>query len=123
MALTLSTAARDAAANAVTVLLDGGTLELRSGAGVVVAAFPLPTPAFGPATGGTATASGLPLSATSSAGTIASARITGSGGTPEISGLTVTLTGEGGDIELTNVSPGAGSNVEITSFTYTQPAS
>ena len=122
MTLTLSTAGRNAAADAVTALMDGGTLELRSGTGTVVAAFALPSPAFAAAADGVATGNGVPMSTTANAGTIASARILNSVGVPEITGLTVTLTGGGGDIELTNLSPGAGSTVEIASLSYTQPA-
>ena len=123
MALTLSTAAQNASVDAVTTLANGGVLELRDNTNTVVVSFTLPNPAFNTAVSGVASGNGLPLSATAAAGTIDSAHILDSVGADIITDLTVGLTGDTTDVEMTNLSPGSGSIVEITTLSYTQPAS
>lgn len=65
MALTLGTAARDAACNGVVDLVDAGAgpgkLKVQDGGGTVLVEIILSAPAFSPAATGVATAIGLPL--------------------------------------------------------------
>jgi hypothetical protein len=122
MAGTLSTAARNAACDAVVDLVDGGAgagkLKIKASTTVLVT-ITLSDPAFGAASNGVATAAGLPLSASASAsGTADNAEITDSADTVIISG---TLAAMG--ITLDNTSINSGQTVNITAFTHTQPAS
>jgi hypothetical protein len=122
MAGTLSTAARNAACDAVVDLVDGGAgagkLKIKASSTVLVT-ITLSDPAFGAASTGVATAAGLPLSGTAGAsGTADNAEITDSADTVIISG---TLAAMG--ITLDNTSINSGQTVNITAFTHTQPAS
>jgi hypothetical protein len=125
MALTLSTAARNAACNGTVDLADqgagAGKLKIKA-TSTVLCTITLSDPAFGNAATGVATASGLPLSGTGSAAGSANAfDVTDSDDNVLWSG-TVTATGGGGDLTLDNVSIGVGQTVNITSWTHTQPA-
>ncbi len=130
MALTLSTAARNAAADAVVDLLDAGTTNTYPALKIATAAFgaTLATidftdaTAFGASASGTATAGTMADDTSASAGTAAVFECVDQDNTRVFEG-TVTATGGGGDIELSSVSIGAGDTVSITSLTYTQPAS
>lgn len=126
MAITLTTAARDAACNAVVDLADQGSgagkLKIKDGASVLCT-ITLGDPAFGAAASGVATAAGLTLSGTASGtGTADGYDVTDSDDTVLWSG-TVTVTSGGGDLELDSVSITSGQAVQITAWTYTQPAS
>lgn len=137
MGFRLSAAARSAACNAVVDSLDGGTtpvLEIYSGtqptnpdtaigAQVLLVSFNMDgTAAFGAASTGVATITGLPLSATGvAAGTAAWFRMkTQTGGTAVCDG-TVTASGGGGNIILSTTTISVGVTVEITSGTVTMP--
>lgn len=143
MGLRLSTAARDAAANAIVDLIDvggPGYLRIYSGAqpagpgtspsGTLLAEFALSNPAFGAASTGVCTLDITPAvedtsaNATGTAGyfrllTAAEQAGTGLG---VIDG-TVTATGGGGDLTLNTVSIVSGATVTVTSGTITMPAS
>lgn len=135
MAITLSTAARNAACAAVVALPDGGSpglLKIKGGA-TVLATITLANPAFAAPSVGVATAKGgdgttpisganplVDLSADAS-GTADSYDVTNSAGTVQWSG-SVTLTGGGGDLLLDNLSINAAQQVKITGWTHNQPA-
>jgi hypothetical protein len=122
MALTLETVARNAAADGVVDLLDGGTLELQTSGDVEVATLSFGTPAFGDAAVGVATANAIADDTNATGGTAAKFVAKTSGGAAVFEG-SVGATGSGEDIELSSTSIASGETVEITSLTYTQPAS
>jgi hypothetical protein len=122
LAVTHSTAARDAATNAVVDLLDGAGSKLCfriSAAGAIAATLTCATPAFGASSGGTATAGAI-ASDTNAAGNASPV----SHATLQTSADTVVVTCEvaasGSDIDLTNgLTIAAGDTVSCSSLTYT----
>jgi len=135
MAIHLSTAAQNAAANAVVDLIDGGsagTLKIYSGsqaananttpAGTLLATVAWANPAFGNASSGVATATDPASVNASATGTAGCFLVEDSTGANVFDG-TVTATGGGGDLTLSTTSLVSGSPVDITSFTVTMPAS
>jgi hypothetical protein len=128
--MTLSTAGRNAAANAITALLNGGgKLQLATDGtfGTILAEFNLATTAFNAASNGTAAIPSA-LSATASATgaaeayrfiSSASAEVITESGTDAISG-----TGEGGKLVLAqgNTAINSGQSITINTFTLTMPA-
>lgn len=136
MATRIATAARNAAADAVVDLLDGGTgagtIKIYTGtqpasaqdavSGTLLATITLTDPAFGAASTGVATLAGTPLSGTGvAAGTAGWARLADSAGATVLDG-SVTATGGGGQIELATTTISSGVTVQITSGTVTMPA-
>lgn len=123
---TLSTAARNAAANAVVDLIDGGTgagsLKIYdSGQITLLAELPLSATAFGAASGGVATAASITSDTSPAAnGTAAEYTVCDGDGTVIWSGNVST---SGADLNLNTVSITTTGTVSITSLTYTQPAS
>jgi hypothetical protein len=127
MALSHSTAARNAMADAVVDLVDGGATDAQGDLVLFedtteIVRINLQDPAFGAASSGVASMQGLPLSNTASAST------TGTG----VNGFevqdkdnalvfdgTVTSTGGGGDLEIDNQSVNSGQTVEVDQFDYT----
>lgn len=144
MATRLPNASQQAAADAVVDRVDVGTVALQgklriySGAqpadadsapvGNLLCEVDLAQPAFGAAAiNGTATLLGVPLSGVGTAaagvGTAAqSFRVVDRDAATVFDGA-VTGTGGGGELELDNVSIAESQAVEVTAFTYTQPAS
>ena len=125
MAVTHSTAARNAATDAVTALIGAsGNLVFRlSGTvgspGTAVATLPLSTTAFGAASSGTATANAITsdTNAAGNASAVATATIQTSGGTVVIH---CAVAGSGSDINMTNgLTVNAGDTVSCSSLTYT----
>ena len=127
MAATLSTAARNAACDAIVDLIDGGasagTLEIQNSGGTVLATITLSDPAFGSAATGVATMAGVPLSDTSAdaTGTAAKARYKDSNGTVIVDEITVGTSGT--QIIIDNTSITTGQTVTVTAATFTMPAS
>jgi len=136
MATRISMARRNGAVDSVVDALDAGAaegyVEIRTGAqpadpdttetGTLLATLTLSDPAFGAATGGTATAN--PITGDNSADATGNAgwfRAYDGDGTPVIDG-SVTAVGGGGDMELSSTSIVAGGEVNITSWTFTAPA-
>lgn len=128
MAVTLTTAARNAACDAVVDLLDAGTtdatgdINFQTSANASLATCNMANPAFGAASTGVATA-----------GTIAQGTVAGSANPSTIAKalfrnrnnvevFQCAVAVSGSDINLTNVSVNDGDTIDITSLTYTQPA-
>ncbi len=125
MAVTHSTAARNAATNAVTALLGAsGMLRFRlagsvGAPGAAVATLSLAATAFGASSGGTATAGAISsdTNATGNASAVATATLETSGGTVVIH---CGVAASGSDINMSNgliVAPG--DTVSCSSLTYT----
>ena len=135
MSIRLSTAARNAAADAVVDLIDAGagagTIKIYTGAqpatgndegsGTLLATVAFADPAFGAASTGVATATDPAAVTASGTGTAASFVVEDSTGANVFNG-TVTATGGGGDLQLSSTALAAGITVDVTSFTYTMPA-
>ena len=135
MAIRLAALSRSAAADAVVDRIDGGSpgvLKIYSGslganadtdpAGTLLATITWANPAFGAASSGVATATDPVAVNASATGTAGCFMVETSAGANVFDG-TVTATGGGGDLTLSTVSLVSGSPVDITAFTYTQPAS
>lgn len=143
MAIRISTAARNAAADAIAGLVNGGAgagvLRIYSGSqpatpatapsGTLLAEFTLSDPAFAAASGGSAALDVTPaLTDTGiAAGTAGYFRIVDS---TEAAGTglgivdgSVTATGGGGDLTINTTTISIGVDVEVTSGTITMPAS
>lgn len=125
MAVTHTTAARNAATDAVTALIGAsGNLTFRlSGTvgspGTVVATLPLSATAFGASSSGTATANAITsdTNATGNASPVANAALQTSGGTLVIH---CAVAASGSDINMTNdLTVAAGDTVSCSSLTYT----
>lgn len=124
MAVTYTTAVKNARLDAVTAQIDAGAgagkLEIgTTGMGTVLATITLGDPSASAAASGVLTFSGFPRSDTSAdaTGTAAAARIRDSNNTDIVTGLTVGTSGS--DINLDSTSITAGQTVTITSATIT----
>ena len=127
----ISNAAASAAADAVTALVNGGTLRIYSGtkpAGVdtalsgntLLAQLAFGSPAFGAASNGVATANAITAdSSADNTGTATFFRAFASNGTTAVFDGEVGTSGS--DLNLNSTSIQAGAEVSVTSFTYTQP--
>lgn len=126
MAVTHSTAARNAATDAVTALIGtSGNLVFRispssiASPGTAVATLPLSATAFGASSTGTATANAISAdtNATGNASPVAFASLQTSGGTLVIH---CAVGSSGSDINMTNgLTVAAGDTVSCSSLTYT----
>ena len=125
MAVTHSTAARNAATDAVTALIGAnGRLAFRltgtvSAPGTVVALLPLSATAFGASATGTATANAISsdTNATGNASAVATATLQTNGGTVVIH---CAVAASASDINMTNgLTVAAGDTVSCSSLTYT----
>lgn len=126
MAVTHSTAARNAATDAVTALIGAsGKLVFRispstvASPGTAVATLSLSATAFGAASSGTATANAITsdTNATGNASPVAFATLQTSGGTVVIQ---CSVAASGSDINMTNgLTVAAGDTVSCSSLTYT----
>lgn len=124
MALTHTTAVRNAATDAVVDLIDGGSgdangdLVFMTSGDVAVATLAMSNPAFGASSSGTATASAITSDTNAAGGTVAKFKLQNRSNTEILQG-SVTATSGGGDIELSSTSVGAGDTVSVSSLTYT----
>lgn len=125
MAVTHSTAARNAATDAVTALIGAsGNLCFRltgtvSSPGTIVATLPLSADAFGDSSSGTATANAITsdTNATGNASAVATATLQTSGGTVVIH---CAVAASGSDINMTGgLTIASGDTVTCSSLTYT----
>lgn len=131
MAFQFSTAARNAALDAIeTAIGAGAVLKIRSGsvpasvatadAGTVLATLTLPSDWMAAASGGSKAKAGTwEDTAADATGTAAHFRIYASDGTTAHIQGTITATGGGGDMTLDNVSIATGQAITVTSFTLT----
>ena len=125
MSVTHTTAARNAATDAVTALIGAsGKLKFRltgtvGSPGAVVATLPLSATAFAASSNGTATANAITsdTNATGNASAVATASLETSGGTLVIH---CAVAASGSDINMTNgLTVNAGDTVSCSSLTYT----
>ncbi len=121
---TLSTAARNAACDAVVDLVDAGTppgrILLRASS-TTIATINFENTAYGAASTGVATAASFPKSATAAAtGVMDNYVIENNAGTDIITG---TVGESGADINFDNADINSGQTVTLSSLTHTQPAS
>jgi hypothetical protein len=131
MAFQFSTAARNAALDAIeTAIGTGAVLKIRSGsvpatvatadAGTVLATLTLPSDWLAAASGGSKAKAGTwEDTAADATGTAGHFRIYASDGTTAHIQGTITATGGGGDMTLDNVSIATGQAITVTSFTLT----
>lgn len=125
MAITHPTTVRNAITDAVVDLVDAGSgagyIELTTAGDVEVATLALQDPAFGSASGGSASALSPPFEDSSATGgTATKVKVKDSDDNVVYQG-TVGLTGSGADVELTSNVIAAGSIVRFTAATYTAP--
>lgn len=127
MAVTLSTAARNAMCNAMVDLVDGGTTDttgdlviMTSGDVEVATLTWSATPAFGAAATGVATMNAINDDTSATGGTAALHKFQDRDNNEIWRGNVQT---SGGDLNLSSLSIGSGDTVSVTSYTVTQPAS
>lgn len=113
--MTFQAAALAAFAAASATGLNGGTLELLSSGGSVLASVTLGSPA-GTSSGAVTTFSGFPKTATAAAGTVASARLRTAGAADYKTGIPVGIPGSGAQVIVDN---GVGSLVLTAGQTVT----
>jgi len=126
MATTLATASRNAAADAITALIDAGAAAgkvvfLTSG-DAEVATCPMSDPSFGAAVSGVATANAITSDTSTNAGTIAKAEFRDSDDNV-VYEATCGLVGSGEPIELSSLTYALGEKLDITSMLLTVAAS
>lgn len=115
MAISHSTTARNAMADACLALLDGGDLVFLTAADAEVARLPFSPDAFPAASGGSSAANPLTPDGNTSAGTIAKFEARNSSDAAVISGVVAT---SGADINLSSVVADAGGSLSISSLVY-----
>jgi len=126
MAVTHVVAVRNAVANAVVDLIDGGSgdangdLVYMTSGDAEVATLALSSTAFGASSSGTATAASISDDSSATGGTIAKFKLQDKGNSEVLRG-SVTATSGGGDIELSSLVIGSGDTVSTSSLTYTAP--
>tara|TARA_Y100000310_G_scaffold342527_1_gene446172 strand:- start:18646 stop:19038 length:393 start_codon:yes stop_codon:yes gene_type:complete len=128
----ISTAAQNASGQAITDLLNSGTIEIRTGAspgvnnaatGTLLATLTLGNPAFGAWANGSSSANAITGDTSADAtGTAGYFRAISSGSAAVIDG-TVSATGGSGELQLNSVSITQGVPVDVTAWTITKPAS
>jgi len=125
----LAIAGRNASIDAVNTLLNGGTIEIRTGAaaaidsaptGTVLATLTINATAFGAASAGSASFNVISDVTATAAGTAAHYVAKDSGGNAERNGTAGT---SGTDMILNNTTFGIGDDVSITAWTYAQATS
>lgn len=103
-------------------LWDEATLVIKDSNDVTLVTFEFGSPAFGSASNGTVSLTGLPISATAAAtGTAAKAELISDGETYTITDLTVGLSAS--QVILDNLSINSGQTVNLTAFSWTESAS
>lgn len=136
MATRLPTASRNAACNAIVDLIDAGgtgTIQIRTGAqpasansaatGTLLGTLTFSATAFAPASSGQAAANSITGDNSADAnGTAGWFRVLSGGGATVFDG-DITGNGGGGDMEMNNTTITAGGTIDVTSFTFTLPAS
>mgnify|MGYP000250563822 CR=1 FL=1 len=125
----LALTGRNASVDAVNALLNGGTLEIRTGTagaidsaptGTVLATLSINATAFGAASSGSATANAIVDVTATAAGTAGHYVAKDSGGNAERNGTAGT---SGTDMILNTATFGIGDDVSVVSWTYAQATS
>lgn len=123
MAVTLTTAARNAACDAIVDLIDAGSgagyIEFQESDDSEVATLPFSATAFGAASSGVATAAAITNDSAATGGTAAKFRFYDSDATEVLAG---SLGTSGEDINLNTLTISASDVVSISSLTVTMPA-
>lgn len=123
---TLSTAARNAACNAIVDLIDAGSadangdLQFQTAGAAEVATLEFANPAFGAAATGVATANAITSDTDAAGGTTTQAVFRDR---DNATVLTATVGTSGADINLSSTTVGASDTVSVSSLTVTVPAS
>ena len=121
---TITTAARNAACDAIVGLIDGGTgagdLVFRTSGDVEVATCPFSATAFGNSATGTATAASITDDSSATGGTVSKATAD-DGDATEVIEFTVATSGQ--DIDISSTTVAASDTVSVSSLTVTMPAS
>ena len=120
MSIKHSDLARDAMADAVTFLVDGGSLVLLTAKGSTVATMPLEKPAFQPSSGGKAVADTIGRDKGAKGGKATKFELRGSGGAVILGG-SVGMPGESADLTLQATDIPAGWPVEVSEFVWRAP--
>lgn len=132
MATRLGVSAQNASVAGITALLNGGTVQIRTGSqpatvgtaatGTLLGTLTLSATAFGAPTSGTASANAITGDTSADAsGTAGWFRAISSGATAIIDG-TITASGGGGEMIISNVNVVAGGTLDISSWSITQGA-
>lgn len=120
---TISTAARNAAADAITALLNvggAGSIKFYTSGAVLLATCPLSATSFGAAAAGVATANAITADSSADAnGTADNYAICNNAGTVVITGTVGT---SGTDFVFNTVAWTIGDNISVTALTLTMPA-
>jgi hypothetical protein len=122
MAVTHPAAVRTIIANAVVDSIDvggAGSLIFQTTGSVEVATLVFSNPAFGNASGPTATANSIADDTSATGGTVSKFKIVN--GSAADAGFAGAVAVSGSDINLTSLAIGANDTVSITSLTYTAP--
>jgi hypothetical protein len=122
MAMTYTTAARNAVMDFFDTMLDGGTIELQTAAHAEVATLTFGATAFAAADTGVAVAEAISPDTNAAGGIIDHAHYIASD-TTELAALTCTVNGGDGDLTFSNLTIGASDTVGCNSLTHTQAAS
>jgi hypothetical protein len=121
----VSVATRNASIDASNALINGGTLEIRTGTpaaigstptGTVLGTFTIAATAFGSAAAGSSTANAIADATASATGTAGHYVAKDSGGNPERAGVV------GTELTINNTSITSGDTLSLTSWTFAQPA-
>ena len=126
MATTLSATARNAAADAIVDLIDGGTtdangdLVIQTAGDAEVATLAMSNPAFGAAAAGVATAEAIASDTTATGGTAANFILRDRDNVEVVRGDVATAAAE---LNLSSVNIGANDTVSVSALTLTVPAS
>lgn len=128
MTLTHTTAIRNSLADLVVDAIDVGTTDatgdiiIQTSADATLCTVTFANPAFGAASGGTATGSSFPREGTAgAAGTATKFRVRNRDNTEIFQG-TVTATGGGGDMELSSTTIAINDVIRLNTFTYSASA-
>lgn len=120
---TISTAARNAACDAITALLNAGgagKIVFKTSGGTAVATLPFSATSFGASSVGVATANTITSDTNAAGGTTDHAEFQNNAGTAVFT--TVSVGTSGSEINLSSVAIGAGDTVSVSSLTITVPA-